>query len=347
MSGSSASAGWATSTKPPTYRLPRRFGIKVVHKQLAQDSANYERFKREAEIASSLGNRHIVEVMDFNQLPDGSPYMVMEYLEGEDLAARLGRQGKLSIAETRHHPGAGGLRPRRRPRPGNRPPRHKAREYLPLSRGRRNRLRQNPRLRPLQIRGTNKRLTANLSVLGTPWYMSPEQARGDADLDHRTDIYALAVVIYQVLTGRVPFEGENVYGVLTQIATQPPPPPSDFAPDIPKALEAAILRSLAKDPAHRHQSVVELWDDVQKALELPAIRRSIPPGGERPARIPTPTNLVMGTMPTVQTSRNRVSGRTSKPPQRGRASSRIALLLFLHPQIAWPFWPASFWGRCP
>src|SRR6185437_12309683 len=80
-------------------RLPKKFAIKVVRSDLAKDEAAFERFKREADIASSLGNKHIVEVHDWNVLPDGSPYMVMEYLVGEDLATRLGRDKRLNPHE--------------------------------------------------------------------------------------------------------------------------------------------------------------------------------------------------------------------------------------------------------
>jgi serine/threonine-protein kinase len=276
---------------------------------MAKDDQAFERFKREAEIASSLGNRHIVEVLDFNTLPpgapfmEGSPYMVMEFLVGEDLATRLTRQGRLSLPETNHILG----------------------QVVSALDAAHSRGIVHRDIKPeniflcrvddeddfvklldfglSKIRGAQKRLTANLSVLGTPWYMSPEQARGDADLDHRTDIYAFGVVLYQVLTGRVPFDGENVYGVLTQIATQPPPPPTRFVPGLPPRLEAAVLKSLSKRPIDRFSTAGELWEEAVAAMELPATGRSqakliavpvtVPtslPDGQ-PFRVPTPTSL--------------------------------------------------------
>jgi len=290
-------------------RLPKRFAIKVVKGDLAKDEAAFERFKREAEIASSLGNKHIVEVLDFNILPDGSPYMVMEFLTGEDLAGRLGRQKRLrpeeanlilgqvvSALDAAHARGIvhRDIKP----------------ENIFLAQ-----LDDDSEFVKLldfglsKIRGSQKRLTANLSVLGTPWYMSPEQARGDADLDHRTDIYALAVVLYQVLCGRVPFEGENVYGVLTQIATQPPPPITRFAPEVPRELESVLARALAKDSAARYGSVREFWEAAQGGMGVTVVRKSLPsarvsgPSGEA-FRVPTPSQLQVGHAPTLASSKD-------------------------------------------
>lgn len=318
-------------------RLPKRFAVKVVRGELARDEAAFERFKREAEIASSLGNKHIVEVFDFNVLPDGSPYMVMELLAGEDLATRLGRTGRLTPEEANAILGqvvsaleaahARGI-VHRDIKPEN--------IFLTAAE-------DEPEFVKLldfglsKIRGAQKRLTANLSVLGTPWYMSPEQARGDADLDHRTDLYALAVVLFQVLAGRVPFDGENVYGVLTQIATQAPPPLSQFAPGLPAELERVLARAMAKEPGARFASVREFWDAVQVALGVPISRRSMPtarvagPDGQ-PFRVPTPAELKAAVAPTVNTSLDkvaRISAPTAvyggRPSQPDASASMIAV----------------------
>jgi serine/threonine protein kinase len=294
-------------------RLPKRFAIKIVRAELARDEASFERFKREAEIASSLGNRHIVQVTDFNVLPDGSPYMVMEFLVGEDLATRLGRDGRMtskvavpllgqvvSALEAAHARGI----VHRDIKPENIFLAHvdDEAEFVKLL-----------DFGLSKMRGSQKRLTANLSVLGTPWYMSPEQARGDADLDHRTDVYALGVVLYQALTGRVPFEGDNVYAVLTQIATQPPPPLRQFAPEISDKLEQVVLGALAKEPDARPASVRALWDAVQWAAEVTVFRASDPavwappPLAQMPAPVPrrgpTPTQLAVGQLPTLALAR--------------------------------------------
>ncbi|MBS2027170.1 MAG: protein kinase [Deltaproteobacteria bacterium] len=300
-------------------RLPKKFAIKVVRSDLAKDEAAFERFKREADIASSLGNKHIVEVHDWNVLPDGSPYMVMEFLTGEDLANRLGRHKRLgpdeavqiltqvvSALESAHARGIvhRDIKP----------------ENIFLAQ-----IDDEPDFVKLldfglsKIRGSQKRLTANLSVLGTPWYMSPEQARGDSDLDHRTDLYALAVVLYQVLCGRVPFEGENVYGVLTQIATQQPPPITQFAPDLPKQLEIVLQKALAKEPNGRYPSVREFWEAATAALGISVVRKSLPsarvpgPSGE-PFRVPTPSQLHVGGMPTITSSQEKLSQQAQAQP---------------------------------
>ena len=334
-------------------RLPKKFAIKVVRSDLAKDEAAFERFKREADIASSLGNKHIVEVHDWNVLPDGSPYMVMEYLVGEDLASRLGRDKRLtphealtiltqvvSALESAHARGIvhRDIKP----------------ENIFLAQ-----IDDEPDFVKLldfglsKIRGSQKRLTANLSVLGTPWYMSPEQARGDSDLDHRTDLYALAVVLYQVLCGRVPFEGENVYGVLTQIATQQPPPITQFAPDLPLELEAVLQKALTKDPTGRYPSVRDFWEAAQSSLGMTVVRKSIPsarvagPAGE-PFRVPTPSQLHVGGMPTITSSQEKLSQqaqpipltnvakRSGKEPAKAAAVNDSSPSMILLHQAAFP-----------
>ena len=287
-------------------RLPRRFAIKVVKSELARDEASFERFKREAEVASGLGNKHIVEVLDWNVLPDGSPYMVMEFLVGQDLAGRLDALQRLtpqaavdilgqvvSALEAAHAKGI----VHRDIKPEN--------IFLSQVDG-------EPDFVKLldfglsKIRGSAKQLTANLSVMGTPWYMSPEQARGDADIDHRTDLYALAVVLYQVLAGRVPFMAENVYGVLTLIATQPPPGIRQFVPEVPVELEAVLDRALSKDRSARYPTVREFWSAVQSSLGMPASRSSLPPEPvpwKDVARPMTPTHVrAIGQMITLGSS---------------------------------------------
>jgi hypothetical protein len=113
-------------------------------------------------------------------------------------------------------------------------------------------------------------LTAAGMVVGTPQYMSPEQASGDAPVDHRSDIYSLGVVAYQMVTGRVPFGAGSAIGVLIRQVTEPPPPIMDLRPECPEDLAATIARSLEKDPTHRWQSAADLRDAVRAGADAPA-----------------------------------------------------------------------------
>ncbi len=112
------------------------------------------------------------------------------------------------------------------------------------------------------------RLTHTGLLLGTPLYMSPEQARGDEDLDHRVDIWALGVMLYECLTGEVPFRANNYLQIISQVLTHEPPSPSRLRPElgIPDAVEAVVMRAMEKDRARRYQTMAELERDLERLL---------------------------------------------------------------------------------
>ncbi|HUH04282.1 MAG TPA: serine/threonine-protein kinase, partial [Kofleriaceae bacterium] len=194
-------------------RLPgKKVAIKVLHTEVAADDESLARFRREAEIASRLGHPNIVDVHDFNILPDGSPYLVLEYLEGEDLAARLLR-GPLPLDEVAsivRQVGAALAAAHRE--------NIVHRDLKP----------QNVFLVPTEadgfvieqakvldfgiskIRGSQTVKTNAATMLGTPQYMAPEQALGQHDnVDARTDVFALGAMVYEMLSGRPAFAGQT------------------------------------------------------------------------------------------------------------------------------------------
>ena len=116
--------------------------------------------------------------------------------------------------------------------------------------------------------GEGYRLTHTGLLLGTPLYMSPEQARGDEDLDHRVDIWALGVLLYECLTGEVPFRANNYLGIISQVLTHKPTPPSKLRPElgIPDAVEAVVMRAMEKDRTRRYQTMAELEHDLDRLL---------------------------------------------------------------------------------
>jgi len=253
-------------------RLRKRVAVKFLDRAYGRDSEAYTRFQREAEIASSLGNPHIAQVVDFNTLADGAPYLVMELLEGETLASRLDAgalsteevqrlSAQLASALTETH-----LRGvvHRDLKPDN--------IFLCTGDG------AGFTVKVLdfgisKIRGA-KTLTRDASLLGTPGYMSPEQAQGDIKrIDHRTDVYAMGAVLYEALSGTPAYPGDNIYEILTRLATCSAP----HLEGHPAAVDAVLQRALARDPLERFDSVAELHLALVAALHEP----------DEPARAPT------------------------------------------------------------
>ena len=226
--------------------LDRLVAVKVLPPE-AGDEQSRERFRREARTAAKLTHPNIVPLYSFGE-SDGVMYFVMGYVRGESLAARLNRDGKLSPDATRwilseladalsyaHRQGV----VHRDIKPDN--------ILIDDESGR-------PMLTDFGVaraRASGTTLTEMGAVVGTPHYMSPEQASGDRDLDGRSDLYSLGVVGYTLLTGRPPFEGESFRDVIVQHITKQPQPLRTLEPSVPADLAAALERCLAKDPSAR------------------------------------------------------------------------------------------------
>lgn len=240
-------------------RLRRRLAVKVLAQHLMKDAHALARFNREAEIISQLQHPHVVQVTDFDTTEAGEPYLVMEMLAGESLATRLQRERCLPLAEAIRitHQVSSGLAAahaanivHRDLKPAN--------IFLTEVTG------QGSLVKLLDFgiskrAGGGKGLTGEYDILGTPDYMAPEQALGKtAQVDHRGDQYALAVITYEMLAGRTPFAGDDVMDVLRQVISADPPPLEQLAPHVPAAVGEALRRALSKDPAQRYASITEL-----------------------------------------------------------------------------------------
>lgn len=254
-------------------RLRRRVAVKVLARHLASDAQALARFNREAEIISQLENPHIVQIVDFDTTEQGEPYIVMELLKGESLAARLERDGCLPIPEAVRvvHQVASGLFAahqasiiHRDLKPAN--------IFLTTMPG------QGTLIKLLDFgiskrMGVGRSLTGEFDVLGTPDYMAPEQALGKtASVDHRGDQYALAVIAFEMLSGQTPFSGDSVMEVLQQVATAEAPSIETLAPHVPAMVNAVLKRALSKDPEARFDTVLEFSSALSQACEL-----SLPP----------------------------------------------------------------------
>jgi serine/threonine protein kinase len=255
-------------------RLKRKVAVKVLPPELAFREEIRIRFLREAETAARLSHPHIVPIHSVGEGPDGLVYFVMAYVDGESLAARLKRRERLPpeearriMMETADALGAGhalGII-HRDVKPDN--------ILLEGSRGR-TVLTDFGIAKALTSTTGPGTLTATGVAIGTPHYMSPEQAAGDREIDGRSDIYSLGVVGYQMLAGELPFSAPTVPGILLKQITEQAPNLIDRSPTCPEDLASCVMRSLEKEPEARWPTA----DALRRALES----RSAPP--YRPAR---------------------------------------------------------------
>ncbi len=284
--------------------LGRALALKVLRADLAQDAELAARFLQEAQATAAIKHPNIVAIMDFGRLPDGRPYFVMELLMGRTLAALISAGGALpprtaasvarAIAEGLEAAHAAGV-VHRDLKPEN--------VFLADGEGKEVRIVD---FGAALIVGAS-RLTKQGVVFGTPFYMSPEQAAGK-HVDHRADIYALGIILYEMLTGRVPFEGDTYMGVLTQHMFVAPKPPSEAVKDLDGklgAIEAVVLRALEKDPSARYQTMHEVGEAIERALESRGAGPSWP--SPRPSR-PAPRGIADELeLPTLHEIRERIS----------------------------------------
>ena len=277
-------------------RLQRRVAIKVLPPELAMSQEIRERFSREAQTAARLSHPHIVPIHDVGE-GKGIVYFVMGLIEGESLAARIRRRGRVPGDETRRimRETADALSAahamsviHRDIKPDN-----------ILLEGTRGRVVVTDFgiAKALQAPGSANLTSAGMAI-GTPSYMSPEQAAGEREIDGRSDLYSLGVVAFQMLSGELPFNAPTVAGILLKQITEPARLLHEMQPDIPEDLSLAVARCLEKDPTNRWPSA----DGLRRALES----RNV--GGYRP----TGLGWKAQTRPSVSPSRP-VTSRSPRP----------------------------------
>jgi len=283
--------GMATVFKAYHPALDRYVAIKVMHPAFTGDPNFLARFQREARIVAKLDHPHIIPIYDFAE-HRGHPYLVMRFIEGETLKARMER-GPLEIHEVLHITQAVGEALTYAHQQGV-----LHRDIKP----------SNILLTPdggvyLTDFGLARMAEAGEStlsrdmMLGTPQYISPEQAKGLTELDARTDIYSLGVVLYEALVGQPPFTADTPYAIIHDHIFTPLPLPRELNADLPESVERVLLKALAKEPEDRFQSVEELVNGIEAALQPfivppPSLETSVAPPSTAPPPPETPETIV-------------------------------------------------------
>ncbi|HET9620639.1 MAG TPA: protein kinase, partial [Kofleriaceae bacterium] len=292
--------------------IGKRVALKVIHRELAGNRDVVSRFFQEARSVNKIGNEHIVEIHDFGVTPDGDHFFIMEYLEGRTLASILVREQRLEVMRALHiaaqiaHALAAA---------------HAAgiihRDLTPDNIMLMTRLGDHDFVKVLDFglakvfSASNAVKTAKGVLLGTPQYMSPEACESKGEIDHRTDIYALGVLMFQMMTGVLPFDGESMGEVLVKQVTALPPVPRGLNPAIPPSVEQILLRCLAKRVDARFATMMQLREAL---LDPEAYLRGSPPiaparsvgPGEAPVDARTVMLHAAGPHPSLQ--RTQVAG---------------------------------------
>jgi serine/threonine-protein kinase len=241
-------------------RLDKRVAIKLLHGGGHDTPDIVHRFEREARAAVQLRGRNVARVFDVDTLPEGAPYMVMEYLEGRDLSEEMVERGVFPLSEAvgyvleacaamseAHELGI----VHRDLKPGN----------LFLSKYGDTRIVKVLDFGISKVTSEkNVSVTTTQSTLGTPLYMSPEQVRSAKHVDSRSDIWSLGVILYELVSGIPPFLGDSASAIIAAIAADSPQSLGDLRPDLPQEFVAIVMKTLQKEPALRFQTVDELAD---------------------------------------------------------------------------------------
>jgi serine/threonine-protein kinase len=287
--------------------IDKRVAIKVLRDDLSRRPEVVARFRQEAKSASRIGHENIVDISDFGETTRGASYFVMEFLDGEDLANVLGREVTvdsdrvcgivLQCCRALSATHAKGI-VHRDIKPENifLTKRNGVDDFVKIVDF------GIAKMSDIETDGApGRKLTKTGMIFGTPEYMSPEQAAGK-DLDHRVDVYALGIILYECLAGRVPFEGDTFMGVLTQHLFAELPPIAEMNPnaEVSRELDLVIRKALAKDPADRYQDTEELAEAITCALDGRLSRATVktPPSAFGP-----PSLSYLAPVPRRKTSR--------------------------------------------
>ena len=293
--------------------LDRPVAVKLLHREISEEADQLERFRREARSAARLSHPNLVGVIDAGE-DDGRPYIVFEYIDGRTLKRRIQDEGPLPVDEAVAYGieigrGLTAAHARKLVHRDVKP------QNVLIDPDGRAKVTDFGIARSLESKG----LTATGRVLGTTDYVSPEQAMGE-DVDERSDVYSLGVVLYEMLTGDVPFQAETQVGVAMKHVNEPMPDVQAKRPEVSAVVASVVDRATTKDPRDRYNSVAEMVRDLEQTLEVEAARR----GGT--------TGEATSVLDSVPKSRRRLGapspvdrdrdGRHRHRPDRGRGDLR-------------------------
>lgn len=266
--------------------MERTVAIKMLQSQHIADSQSVQRFLREGKASCRMNHPHVITVYDFGiTQQSGQPFIVMDYLQGISLADLIKQDGQVSVERSiriltqatdalDHAHRAGVIHRDLKPSNIMLIEYEDEKDFVKIV--------DFGVAQLIGAGGEQQRLTQMGEVCGSPVYMSPEQCQG-LELDVRSDIYSMGIVIYETLTGRLPLIGKTMVETMSKHITDMPPRFTEIRPDlyIPERLEAVIWKAMAKDPANRHQSMAELSRDLDTAIPKPGksqvLRTDSPP----------------------------------------------------------------------
>jgi serine/threonine-protein kinase len=286
--------------------LGRRVAIKILNGRHANDDQFIERFRREAKNAAALNHPNIVSIYDRGEAED-TYYIAMEFLDGRSLKELIVGHGQAPVKVAVEY----------------------ARQILSALRFAHRHGIVHRDIKPHNVlvdregrvkvtdfgiaRAGTSQMTETGSIVGTAQYLSPEQARG-GEVDQRSDLYSLGIVLYELLTGKTPFEGDTPVEIAMKHLSTPPQPPSKLRSDIPRELDMVVLRALAKDPDDRYQSADEMEADLERVSRGARVAPATKESATQVMRAPAPPPVVESTAATmIAPSPTRRRGRDVPP----------------------------------
>ena len=313
--------------------IGRQAAVKVLTPSDAADPQIVSRFITEARAANAIRHPNIVDIYDSGVIEGGTPYIVMEYLDGETLTQALSR-GPLALADAidwgcqiaealaaahAHDVVHRDLKP----------------DNLFLIPDPRRLGKKQVKVLDFGIAKLQRRTMGQVhktrtgALLGTPLYMSPEQCMSMKDVDARTDVYSLGVILYEMVTGKRPFDGDGVYAVISMHINDKPAAPTTLRADLPRQLEAIILQALAKAPAQRQGSMAEVLSQLELARGNPAASSEALARSQQERLKPIPLlPSQQATLPEIQTLGDTATSKgVTAQTARGRGQARSLLLV--------------------